>query len=152
SALAILSGAGVAALFFCLVPPLSPAFRARRLLTLTLRDLRHLAFERTFDDWAGHIHSRFSAMPVEPTPLQRAQMLATLWLGSELIRLRPAARQLGLDAPLDNALAAIAQGNSATAIMRLTHVDEALASHTDSDVEAMRARASILAMSEVLTQ
>ena len=43
SALAIVAGCGVAALAFRLLPPLSPALRARRLLALTLRDLRRLA-------------------------------------------------------------------------------------------------------------
>jgi hypothetical protein len=33
-------GVGAAALSFRLLPPLSPAFRTRRLLALTLRDLR----------------------------------------------------------------------------------------------------------------
>jgi uncharacterized membrane protein YccC len=38
STLAILAGTGVAALSFRLIPPLSPAFRTRRLLALTSRD------------------------------------------------------------------------------------------------------------------
>jgi uncharacterized membrane protein YccC len=79
SALAILAGAGAAALSFRLIPPLSPAFRTRRLLALTLRDLRRLAMGRTFNDWHGndwesHIHGRLLAMPEEATPLQRAQL------------------------------------------------------------------------------
>src|SRR5204863_9600637 len=53
SALAILAGAGTAALSFRLIPPLSPAFRTRRLLALTLRDLRRLALGRRFHDWEG---------------------------------------------------------------------------------------------------
>ena len=43
AALAIVAGGGAAALSFRLLPPLSPAFRTRRLLALTLRDLRRLA-------------------------------------------------------------------------------------------------------------
>ena len=39
SALAIVAGSGGAAVSFRLLPPLSPAFRTRRLLALTLRDL-----------------------------------------------------------------------------------------------------------------
>ena len=38
SAMAIVAGVGVAAFSFRLIPPLSPAFRTRRLLALTLRD------------------------------------------------------------------------------------------------------------------
>src|SRR5271170_3312893 len=40
SALGIVAGIGAAAVSFRLLPPLSPAFRARRLLALTFRDLR----------------------------------------------------------------------------------------------------------------
>jgi uncharacterized membrane protein YccC len=42
-ALAIFTGSGAAAVSFRLLPPLSPAFRTRRLLELALRDLRRLA-------------------------------------------------------------------------------------------------------------
>src|SRR5262249_11720248 len=41
-ALALFAGSGPAALSFLLLPPLPPAFRPRRLLALTLRDLRRL--------------------------------------------------------------------------------------------------------------
>ena len=54
STLAIVSGLGAAALAFRLLPPLSPALRTRRLLALTLRDLRRLATDptpRTLNDW-----------------------------------------------------------------------------------------------------
>ena len=43
TALAIFVGSAIAALAFRLLPPLSPALRSRRLLALTLRDLRRLA-------------------------------------------------------------------------------------------------------------
>ena len=43
TALAIVAGVGAGALSFRLLPPLSPALRTRRLLALTLRDLRRLA-------------------------------------------------------------------------------------------------------------
>ena len=43
TALAIVVGCSVAPLAFLLLPPLSPALRTRRLLALTLRDLRRLA-------------------------------------------------------------------------------------------------------------
>jgi uncharacterized membrane protein YccC len=62
TALAILSGAGAAALSFRLLPPLSAAFRTRRLLALTLHDLRHLARERMPADWEGHVHGRLPVM------------------------------------------------------------------------------------------
>jgi uncharacterized membrane protein YccC len=157
SALAILAGAGAAALSFRLIPPLSPAFRTRRLLALTLRDLHHLAMGGTFNDWQGndwegHIHGRLSAIPVEATPLQRAQLLAALSLGTEISLLRPLARRFGLGGDFATALAAIAQGKSVAAAACLSRLDEALAGHADTDPDALRGRGSILAILEVLTQ
>ncbi len=95
SSLAIFVGCAVAPLSFRLLPPLSPALRMRRLLRLTLRDLRRLAMGRTQSDWEGHVHCRLSVMPDAATPLQRAQLLAALSAGSEIIRLRQIALGLG---------------------------------------------------------
>jgi uncharacterized membrane protein YccC len=152
TAMAIVGGAGAAALSFRLIPPLSPAFRTRRLLALSLRDLRRLAMERTFTDWAGHIHGRLSAMPALATPLQRAQLLAALSLGTEIIRLRPIARRLGLGPDLEDALAAAAEGRSAIAIARLKRLDGALVGLGTTETAALRGRGSILVVSEVLTK
>jgi hypothetical protein len=152
TAMAIVGGAGAAALSFRLIPPLSPSFRTRRLLALTLRDLRRLAMERMFTDWAGHIHGRLSAMPAQATPLQRAQLLAALSLGTEIIRLRPIARSLGLGVDLEDALAAVAEGRSAIAIARLKRLDGALAGLGTTETAALRGRGSILVVSEVLTK
>src|SRR6266436_637755 len=63
-ALAIVTGVGAAALAFRLLPPLSPALRTRRLLALTLRDLRRLTTEPipwTVNDWESRSYSRLSA-------------------------------------------------------------------------------------------
>ncbi|MGA2999026.1 FUSC family protein [Bradyrhizobium sp.] len=152
TATAIISGAGAAALAFCLIPPLSPAFRTHRLLALTLRDLRRLAMERTFTDWAGHIHGRLSAMPEQATPLQRAQLLAVLSLGTEIIRLRPIARRFGFGPDLEDALAAVAEGRSVIAIARLKCLDEALDGLGTTETAALSGRGSILVVSEVLTK
>lgn len=151
-ALGIVAGAGAAAMSFRLLPPLSPAFRARRLQMLTLHDLRRLAMGRTFSDWEGHIHDRLSAMPQEATPLQRAEVLAAMSLGTEIIRLRPIAGQFGLGARLEVPLSAVAQGRIAAAIGHFIRLDEALESYANSHPEAMRVRGSMIAISEVLTQ
>src|SRR5947208_11102385 len=79
AALAIIAGSGAAALSFRLIPPLSPAFRTRRLLALTLRDLRRLTsgpIPRTSEDWEGRMYGRLSALPDQAQPLQRAEILA----------------------------------------------------------------------------
>ena len=159
SALAIVAGVGAGAFSFRLLPPLSPAFRTRRLLAHTLGDLRRLlaagAISPTPDDWQGRVYDRLSVFPDAATPLQRAQLLAALSVGTEIIRLRPLVRRLGLGTDLDAALAALARGNSVLATARLAGLDHALMSLSGAETEASfatRARAGILALSEVLTE
>src|SRR5215469_6496878 len=85
--IAIVVGIGVALVSFRLIPPLSPAFRTRRLLALTLRDLRHLAIAtlRPREDWAGRMYGRLAAMPDGAEPVQRSQLVAALAVGTEII-------------------------------------------------------------------
>jgi uncharacterized membrane protein YccC len=155
-ALAIVAGSGAAALSFRLLPPLSPAFRTRRLLALTLRDLRRLAKDRiswTAEDWEGRIYGRLAVLPDAAEPLQRSQLLAGSAVGTEIIQLRHMTHQLGLDSDLDAALGPFAQGNSAIAIARLARLDDRLASLPGAGSEAslaLQARGSILAISEAL--
>jgi len=136
-----------------LIPPLSPAFRTRRLLTLTLRDLRRLAtgpIPRTPDDWEGRMFGRFAALPDQAQPLQRSQLTAAFSLGSEIIQLRHIASRLELETVLDSALEAVAQGESAIAVERLALVDQVLAPRAGAAV--LRARGLILAICASLTQ
>jgi uncharacterized membrane protein YccC len=89
--LAIALGSSVAALSFRLIPPLSPAFRTRRLLTLTLRDLRHLSTSvapSTLEHWQCRCHDRLTALPDAASPLQRAQLLAAVSVGIAVVQLR----------------------------------------------------------------
>jgi uncharacterized membrane protein YccC len=153
SALAIVAGASAGALSFRLVPPLSPAFRTRRLLALTLRDLRRLAtgpIPRTPDDWEGRVYGRLSVLPDAAEPLQRSLLLAALSMGTDIIQLRRIARRLDLGSDLDAALDSVARGDSGIATARLARLDQALAALPGA--AALRARGLILAMSEALTQ
>jgi len=158
AALAIVAGTGAAALSFRLMPPLSPAFRARRLLALTLRDLRRLAtgpIPRAPGNWEGRMYGRLAALPDAAEPLQRSQLLAGLAVGTAIIQLRHFASSLGLGADLDLALEALARGNSAIAITRLARLDDRLASLPGADSEAslaLQARGSILVITEALIQ
>jgi uncharacterized membrane protein YccC len=157
SALAIIAGSTTGALSFRLLPPLSPAFRTRRLLALTLRGLRQLATNPRWlrADWEGRMHSRIAALPDAATPLQRAQIVTALSVGSEIINLRRIAVQLGFGPELDAALAALAQGDSAAANARLAALDRRLGSLPDSDPQArlaLRARALILGIGDALEQ
>jgi uncharacterized membrane protein YccC len=158
AALAIVAGIGAAALSFRLLPPLPQALRTRRLLALTLRDLRRLATSptpRTANDWEGRIYSRLSALPEQAEPLQRAQLLAALSVGTAIIRLRRIARRFELHIELDAALDAVARGDSSVTTERLGRLDRMLAAlpGTRPGVRVrLRARGSILAMSEALTE
>jgi uncharacterized membrane protein YccC len=115
--LAIVAGMGASALSFRILPPLSPALRTRRLLALTLRDLRRLANGQAQSHWEGHVIARLSVMPNEATPLQRGRLLAAFSVGSEIVRLRRVTRHLGLSANLDAVLAGVAKGHSAGALV-----------------------------------
>jgi uncharacterized membrane protein YccC len=153
SASAIVAGTGAAALSFRLMPPLSPAFRTRRLLALTLRDLRRLTMgpiPRTPEDWEGRMYGRLSALPDAAQPLQRSEMLAAFSVGTEIIQLRRIGSRIDLGSELDTALEALRRGDIALVTTHLGRLDDALAARPGA--AALRARGSILALSEVLTQ
>jgi uncharacterized membrane protein YccC len=158
SALAIVAGCGVAPLAFRLLPPLSPALRARRLLAFTLRDLRRLAIAPLVprsEDWEGRMYGRLAALPEQAEPLQRARLLAALSVGAEIIRLRHIAPRLGVAAELDAALQPLAQGNSAIAMIRLRELDGRLASGPEAGpgpTITLRARGRTLVISEALAE
>ncbi|MBV8336565.1 MAG: FUSC family protein, partial [Alphaproteobacteria bacterium] len=153
AASAIVLGIGAAAFSFRLIPPLSPEFRTRRLLALTLRDLRRLArhpIPRSPEDWKGRMYGRLAALPDEAEPVQRAQVLAALSVGTEIIQLRRIARRMSLESELDAALEGLRQGDVAAVISGLEILDDKFAARPGA--AALRARGSILAMTEVLTQ
>jgi len=158
SALAIAAGSAAGALSFRLLPPLSPAFRTRRLLALTLRDLRRLATDPARwarEDWEGRMHARIAALPDAAEPLQRSQIMTALSVGSEVINLRRIAPQLGLGAELDAALAALAQGHSDAATARFAGLDRRLAALAESGPQAflaLRTRAMVLLVRDALVQ
>jgi uncharacterized membrane protein YccC len=158
SALAIVVGCSVAPLAFLLLPPLSPALRVRRLLALTSRDLRRLAIAPalpTLDYWESRLYSRLTALPDQATPLQRAQLLAALAVGTEIIGLRQMATHFVTTAELDAALNDIALGHSIEAIARLRQFDDRLASTREAGTEAtmaLRGRGRILVISEALAE
>jgi uncharacterized membrane protein YccC len=156
AALAIVLGCAAAALSFRLLPPLSPAKQSERLLALTLRDLRRLAttaVQRSQDEWEGRMYSRITALPDKAEPLQRAQLLAALSVGTEIIHLRRIAPLLGLVSELDSALDALAQGHSVAATAGLTAFDRSLASEFEPETTiALRTRARVLVICEALDQ
>jgi uncharacterized membrane protein YccC len=157
SALAIVAGSGAAALAMCLIPPLSPAIRARRLLKLTLRDLRRLTTPApgNMHEWEAHIYGRLAALPEEAQLIERTWLLAALSVGSEILRLRRIAPRFGLSAALDVALSALTSGDSALAIEGLYQVDCILAelpSTGSATTVGLWARGSIRVIAEALAQ
>ena len=84
------------------------------------------------------MYDRLWALPDEAEPVQRAQAVAVLSVGTEIIQLRHMAPRLGIAAELDAAFAAIAQGHSALAIARLHPLDQHLASGlVDADPDVL---------------
>jgi uncharacterized membrane protein YccC len=153
NALGIVGGLGAGAVSFRLLPPLSPTFRARRLLALCLRDFRGLLKRPTSwtrGKWEGRGYSRIAALPDEGTPLQRACLLAALLIGTEIIQLRRATRRIGSSAELEAALDALARGDVAHANALLADFDGALVA--SGRAGTLRARARLLAICGVLTQ
>jgi hypothetical protein len=106
-AVALLAGIGLSMMAFRLLPPTPAAMRARRLLTLTLRDLRRLIRgmrPRLAVGWKGRIYGRLFAIPNSVDTLQAARLAAALSVGDEIIRLRRVARRFALDADLEGSL------------------------------------------------
>jgi uncharacterized membrane protein YccC len=154
AALAIIAGAGAATLAFRLMPPPSPAFRAARLLALTLRDLRRLVAmptTRTRIEWESLVYARLSIFPDQAEPLQRARLLVALWVGSEVIRVRRMTRRLGSSVQIDAAFEPLAWGQSTLARERLEHFGNNLSTLSGAATRTvLRVQGSIRAISEGL--
>jgi uncharacterized membrane protein YccC len=153
TALAIIVGSGTGAISFRLLPPLAPAYRARRLLALALRDLRHLAtgpLSETSSDWEQRMYARLALLPDQAQPLQRSWLVAALSAGRKIIQLRHLCREFDVSHDLAAALEAVARGNGASATAKLAGVDAALTSYPGE--AALRARGLILAICNALTQ
>ena len=98
------------------------------------------------------MYGRFSVLPDQAQPLQRSQLMAAFSVGSKIIQLRHFAQRLDLDASLDGALEALAEGQSAIAVERFASLDQMLASRPGAASAVLRARGLILAISDALTQ
>jgi hypothetical protein len=110
---------------------------------------------RTAEDWEGRVYTRLSVLPEGAEPAQRAQLVAALSVGTEIIRLRRIADRFNRGVDLDAALEPLKQGSTAVATKRLAQVDHILAALPDSmpgRSVRLRARGSILAIVQALTQ
>jgi uncharacterized membrane protein YccC len=158
TAIALLGGIAFAMLAIRLMPPMPPAMRARRLLGLTLRDLRRLThgrLPRSSTRWEGRVFGRLSAISGSVELLQAARLGAALSVGVEIIRLRRIAQRFALDAELAPAMSAIAAGNGAATMRELRRFDQALAAIPETQAGArlrLRARGTIQSMADAFTQ
>jgi len=117
-AVAISAGTVAAAIFMRLLPPLPPSIRIRRLLVLTLRDLRRLTIRRTrfeMEYWIGLVSQRLAAMPEQASLEQQAQLMAGLSVGEASITLLEARPHLSAGDALDRAFVCLAEANVAGA-------------------------------------
>jgi uncharacterized membrane protein YccC len=152
TALALVAGAGIAALSFLLLPPLSPVLRTRRLMASALRDLRRIAAghrPRSSREWTRKIYTRLIELPDSAAPVRRAELSATVAAAMELIRLQRATAGLPVEPHSQQALAAIADGCCEGAREALARLDLALAGARDVG-QIRRARASIIVVTELL--
>lgn len=154
TALSIVAGCGAGALSFRLIPPLSPQFRSRRLLALSLRDLRRLAADpnRRQRSWEERLYSRIVALPGGAEPVQRAVLVMSLTVGGSFVALQQAARHLGFASEFEAALRQFGSGDCSAMMRQLEAADRrlaALANH--DDLAVMRARGQLLAIHDALS-
>jgi uncharacterized membrane protein YccC len=118
AAVAICAGTAIAAISIRLIPPLTPAKRTQRLLTLTLRDLRRLVSRRrrfSHDEWLGLVSRRLAAMPQQATLEEQAELLAALSIGEASIALLGTQPHRSPGDTVDQAFARLASANVAEA-------------------------------------
>jgi uncharacterized membrane protein YccC len=157
TALATIVGCSVVPVALRLMPPLSPALRAKRLLALSLRDLRRVAIGPkpwTPESWEVRMFGRLAVLPDQAEPIQRARLLAALSVGNQLIQLRDVASRLGVAEELNAALRSFAAGRGVIAVSRLQEIDRQLTSGSDDgeEIVRVRARARLLIVAETLVE
>ncbi len=157
AALATIVGCSVVPVALRLMPPLSSALRAKRLLALSLRDLRRVAIGTkpwTPESWEVRMFGRLAVLPDQAEPILRARLLAALSVGNQLIHLRDVASQLGVAEELNAALRSFAAGRGVIAVSRLQEIDRQLTSGSDDgeEIVRVRARARLLIVAETLVE
>ena len=149
--IAILAGIGFGVVAMLIIPPLSPAIRAQRLLFLTLRDFRRLVKRLRQENrhWESKGVARLLAMPDKAGGQERAELAALVAVGKEIVRLRHIAPRFVPSAMVDAALVSLAEGRSREAIARLDEIDRWVAAlpHARSGRIRLSLRSSILAIS-----
>lgn len=156
SALAIVTGVALAMVFLRLVPPMVPAWRARRLLALSLRDLRRIAVRPKVpesDAWISLLNRRLEAMWPQATLEQSAQLVAAFSVGESVIRLRTMRPRVARQPELDLALGALAAGDVGGARLAFVHFTNGQNEGAAPEaLVGMRARAAATAIIDALAR
>jgi uncharacterized membrane protein YccC len=155
-AIAILAGIAFGVIAMLIIPPLSPAIRTQRLLSLMLRDLRRLVKRDSAGkpgDWENKGVARLLAMPDQAEAQERAELAAIVAVGKEIGRLRQIAPRFVPSAMVDAVLASLAEGQSREAITRLGDIDRRIAALPRARSRILlRLRSSILVISGQLSE
>jgi uncharacterized membrane protein YccC len=151
SALGLLSGCAAGGLALLLIPPVSAQIRSRRLVDLSIRDLRRLAAGRrwTLPQWQSRIYGRLIAMPEEAEPIQRSYLVSVLSVGLQVIRLQRLSRHGRIGAEISDIQASLAAGDLPKLRAVLDAADKEIASIPDTRQGArgrLRARSALLAV------
>lgn len=158
TALAIFTGCSAAALAFHLLPPLSPAVRARRLLAIALRDLQRMVVAPkppAPDVWEQRMYGLLASLPDAAEPVDRTRLISAYSVGTEVIELRKIEKLLPLEPEFSEALSALAVGNGKLAIARFSDLDGRLGAVSGREADyrlAQRARASLLVLTEAIAR
>jgi uncharacterized membrane protein YccC len=151
---AVVAGTMVGCLWMALLPTIPANWRTRRLLGLSVRDLRRLAVRRRWlsrADWTSLISCRLAAMPTTATQEQLAQLVAALSSGEAVIQLRDWRRTFVATDHLDSALAALGAGNiPATRYWLAAFVAMLSESEMSGSLAALRGQAAASVVADAL--
>lgn len=151
-AFAIFAGSAVGALFFVIVPVMSPEQRARRLIRLSVRDLRRLSRDpggSLARRWQALLTRRLESIPPQASLEQDGALLALLAMGLAILKLRAAVRDAEQARMLGAALAALAHGRLGEALRALEALNAHAAGGTAAAPILIPAQVKVLAQAIV---
>jgi uncharacterized membrane protein YccC len=152
-AFAIFAGSAAGTLFFVLLPPPGPEWRAQRLIRLSVRDLRRLMRGCGQPDarrWRALLTRRLESMPPQASPEQHGTLLALLAMGMAIQQLRAAVTDGDAATALTEALAALAAGRTDVALALLETVDRLAGA--SGEAACLTARAQVAVLSEAVAR
>lgn len=132
-ALTIILGNIAGTLFFIIIPSLSPEVRTRRLLALSVRDLRKLAARpRNSARWTAVMTRRAEDLPPQATREQAGSLMTLFVLGRALIVLRETLAGAAEGGLLARACSELAAGRPALARIAFGDIERVLAERVEA--------------------